>query len=310
MQNTLLRTLVTAIALTTVPSLTRSAAQAADPVVDALVKFDKDIPLPAKEPGVLIHLTLKEGDSVKAGQEIGQIDDSEPQMQKKVARYALDAAVKKAKDDVEIRFAKAQADVAKAEYDVLRETNKIAPKAITQVELRAKKLEWDRAVLAIEKSGKDQELATLEAWTKKAELEAADMAINRRKIIAPFEGEIVEIQRKQDEWVNAGDPILRLARRDVMHVEGAVEQSDFDPHELTGSQVSVEVQLARGRTETVPGRVIHVSPVLSYDGRFIVRAEVANQQAAGNWILMDGQKAKMTIHVNTTGAPTEVSRRP
>jgi hypothetical protein len=50
--------------------------------------------------------------------------------------------------------------------------------------------------------------------------------------------------------------------------------------------------------------------VLSYDGRYIVRAEVANRQVGGNWILMDGQKAKMTIQVNPAGPAAEVSRKP
>ncbi len=310
MNRLFVRALAITIAVTFLVNWSQSAVQAADTVVDALVKFKEDISLPAKEPGVLMQLSVEEGDGVKKGQEIGLIDDSEPQKQKKVAGYALAGAVKRFKDDVEIRFSKAQAAVAQAEFEQLVETNRIAPKAITQMEMRTKKLEWDRSVLAIEKSGTDQELAKYEAWTKQAELEAADLAINRRKITSPFDGEVVEIERKQDEWVNPGDAILRLARRDVMHVEGAVEQSEFDPHELRGAQVTVEVQLARGRTEKVTGQIINVSPVLSYDGRYIVRAEVANRQAAGNWVLMDGQKARMTIHVNPSGPAAEVSRKP
>jgi multidrug efflux pump subunit AcrA (membrane-fusion protein) len=285
-----------------------AAARADEPVVDALIKFKQDVQLPAKEAGVLVRLDVEEGARVTKGQEIGLIDDSQPQMQKKAARYGRDAAAKRAQDDVEIRFAKAQAEVAHAEYDVLVETNKIAPKAITQVEMRAKKLDWDRAILAIEKSTNDQALAKFEWYTKQAELEAADLAINRRKIIAPFDGEVVEIQRRQDEWVNPGDPILRLVRRDVVRVEGKVDQRDFDPHELKNANVTVEVLLARGRTEKVAGRVVDVSPVLSYDGRFAVLAEVDNRQAGGNWVLMDGQKAKMTIHVKP--AATEISRKP
>jgi multidrug efflux pump subunit AcrA (membrane-fusion protein) len=310
MKSTMLRAVTIVIALAFAEFTDRSAVWAADPVVDAFIKFKQDILLPAKEPGVLVSLNVEEGARVTKGQEIGQIDDSEPQAQKKAARYARDAAGKRAQDDVEIRYSKAQADVAHADYDQLVETNLIAPKAVTAVELRAKKLEWDRAVLAIEKSGKDQELAKFEWYTKQAELDAADLAINRRKIIAPFDGEVVEIQRKQDEWVNPGDPILRLVRRDVVRVEGKVDQREFDPHELQGSNVTVEVQLARGRTEKVTGRVVDVSPVLSYDGRFVVLAEVANRQVGGNWILMDGQRAQMTIHANPTGAAAELSRKP
>jgi multidrug efflux pump subunit AcrA (membrane-fusion protein) len=308
-KNSLFRGLPKAIVLATLGVLFASATWAADPVVDALVKFKEDISLPAKEPGVLIRLGVKEGDEVKKDQEIGQIDDSQAQMQKKAARYSRDGAVQRASDDVEIRFSKAQAAVAEKDYEKLLETNRKAPGAVPAVEERRAKLDWDRAVLAIEKSGKDQMLAKFEAWTKQAEFEAADLAILRRKIIAPFDGEIVEIEQKQDEWVNPGDPILRLARRDVMHIEGTVGQRDFDPHEVKGAQVAVEVQLARGRTETVTGKIIYVSPVLSSNDRFLVRAEVENRQLGGNWILMDGQKARMTIRTGANVAPA-VSRKP
>jgi multidrug efflux pump subunit AcrA (membrane-fusion protein) len=320
MNSFVLRGLLTFIVVTALPGAYQFTASAADPVIEALVKFDKDILLPAKEAGVLVELNVKEGDTVKAGQAIGRIDDSQPQMQKKAARYARDAAVKRAEDDVEIEYSKLQAAVAEKDYEILVETNRRAAGAVSVVEVRRAKLDWDRSVKAIEKSSNDQELSRLEAWTKQAELEAAELAISRRKISAPFDGQIVEISHKQDEWVNPGDPILRLAQRDVMHVEGAIHQhsdqegsarvGEFDPHELRGCPVSVKVQLARGHTETVDGRIIYVSPVLTYDGRYIVRAEVPNLQVGGNWILMDGQKAEMTIHINAAGPEAEISRRP
>ena len=62
------------------------STQMTDPVIQGCtIKVTDQIKLPAKEPGVLVHLAVKEGSQVRAGQEIGQIDDSEPQMQKKAA---------------------------------------------------------------------------------------------------------------------------------------------------------------------------------------------------------------------------------
>ena len=88
-----------------------------------------------------------------------------------------------------------------------------------------------------------------------------------------------------------------------MHVEGAVDQSEYDPHEIQGCEVTVEVELARGRKETVP-RPDHRRSARSFgcDGRYIVRAEVANRQEHGNWMLRDGLPATMTIHLGTGGA--------
>jgi multidrug resistance efflux pump len=253
---------------------------------------------------VLVQLTVKEGTLVRAGQIIGKIDDSEPQMKKAAATAEYAGAYKRWTDDVEIRYAKAQAEVAQAKYEQLLETNKIAEKAVAAVDLREAKLEWDHFKLAIEKSAHDQELAKFEALTKKAELNAADLAIERRTIRAPFDGVVEELKRKQDEWVQPGDTILTLLRLDTMHVEGAVFQKQYDPHEVQGCDVAVEVQLARQRKMTVRGKIIKVSTVVHNQGVYYVRAEVANQQEQGNWILRDGLPATMTIHLGTGGGGT------
>jgi multidrug resistance efflux pump len=186
----------------------------------------------------------------------------------------------------------------------------LVEKSITEVDLRRAKLEWDKMVLAAEKARKEQELAKYEAWMKKAELDAANLAIERRDIVAPFDGVVEEVSRKQDEWVNPGDTILRLFRMDTMHVEGAVDQKQYDPHELQGCKVTVEVKLARGRTETVEGRIVKVSSVIRYDGVYNVRAEVPNRQEFGGWLLRDGLPATMTIHLGTGGNATESASRP
>jgi multidrug efflux pump subunit AcrA (membrane-fusion protein) len=287
------------------------SAQVSDPVIEGLVKVADDVKLPAREAGVLVHLAVEEGDLIKTGQILGQIDDSVEKKQREAAFYALKGAVKRWKDDVEKRFAQAQAEVSKADYDQLEEANRLADRAVTAVEVRRAKLDWKRAELAIEKATHDQELAQFDAFQKKAELDASDLAIKRRVITAPFDGMVEKKFRKQDEWVAPGDPILYLFRLDTVHVEGAVEQSKYDPHELQGCDVTVEVQLARGRKETVRGKITKVSSVVRLDGKFEVRAEVPNRQEHGTWLLRDGLLATMTIHLGTGGATsTDVTQRP
>lgn len=307
---------VLALILSQVAADNNAAASAsADPVLKGcVVKIVNDINLPAREAGVLVHLAVEEGSQVRAGDVLGKIDDSEPQMQKKAAGYALQAAIKQAKSDIEIRFQKAGADVAAAEHEVLLEANRRAEGAISQSDIRRAKLEHIKMTLGIEKTIHEQEVAKLEAYTKQAELEAAQMAIDRCSIVAPFDGEIVKLnphQPQQDEWVNPGDPIVRLVRLDVMNVEGAVDYKLHNPHEVRDCDVTVEVEMARGRKITLPGRIKSVSPVIDHRGMYRIRAEVANQQENGRWLLREGLPATMTIHLGTgaTNAPN-VSRTP
>ncbi len=251
---------------------------------------------------MLVELTVREGAAVHAGQVIGKIDDSEPVMKKKAAGAAYAGAYNRWKDDVEIRFSKAQADVDHADYEQMVESNKIAQKSITETEVRGQKLKWDRSLLAIEKASHDQILAKFEAYTKQAELDAAELEIQRCLVIAPFDGVVEEIKRHQDEWVQPGETILTLLRMDTLHVEGAIEQSKYDPHEIQGCEVTVDVEMARGRKATFHGRIIKVSSIVRSDGVYNVRAEIANQQDHGNWLLRDGMPATMTIHLGTGGA--------
>jgi len=283
-----------------------------DPVLTGcLVKLEDDVKLPAKEAGVLVYLNVKEGDEVKDGQPLAQVDDEEAQAKKKVADYALTSAIERYKDDVDIRYSQKAADTAKADYDKVLETNKIQEKAITETEVRQAKLNWEKMVLSIEKSQRDRELAKYDAYTKKAELSAAELAIKRCTVDAPFDGEVVTIYRDQDEWVNPGDPILRIVGLDTMQVEGAIPQSEFDPHEIRGCEVTVDVELARGRKEQAQGHISYVSSIVRMDGKYLVRADVTNRQDHGRWLLRDGMTAVMTIHLNTGGKKVvDVSRAP
>lgn len=297
------RTRLQLVAWTALLALAAGAAgptRAADLVVTGcVVEPDDDVKLSAAEAGALVELGVEEGAQVEANQELAKVDDRQPQVQKRAAEYALKAAIKQAKDDVQIRYSQAAADVAKAEYEKALESNRISSKSVPEVEVDRAKLEWKKDVLSIEKAQHDQELAKYDAWSKKAEVEAADLAIDRRTLRAPFNGEVVTLYRENGEWVNPGDPILRLMRLDTMRVEGFADQSKYDPHEIQGCEVTIEVTLARGRKEQFPGRIKYVSSLVMANGTYLVRAEVANRQEFGRWMLRDGLTATMTIHLGT-----------
>jgi multidrug efflux pump subunit AcrA (membrane-fusion protein) len=285
------------------------STQPSDPEIEALITVADVVKLSAEEAGVLKHLGVDEGDIVRAGQKIGQIDDRMAQIQARAAEYAAQAALRKSKDDVEIKFQKASALVYQAEHEELLESNRLAPRSVTESDIRLAKLKWDQAVLGTEKTTKDLELAEFDYHAKRAELAAAQHAIQQRIITAPFDGVVEEIFRKQDEWVTAGDPILHLFRLDTMKVVGVVDSTKYDPHEIQGCEVTVVVPMARGREETVRGRITRISTIERGDKKFEVGAEVPNRQEHGAWLLRHLQMGKMTIHLGTGGrAAAGVSR--
>ncbi len=278
----------------------RYAEENGNPVLDrCLIKLqsEDEIRIPAQEAGVLISMPVKEGSRVAKGDLLATIDDREAKAALKVAQYALQSAQQRAKEDIEIRYAQAAEAVAQVDVEQDLKANRDHPGAIPDIEIRRKKLDRTRSSLQIEKARKDQILARLEAKTKQAERDAAKMALEWRTILAPFDGEVVTTYRHQSEWVNPGDPILKLVRFDTLHVEGFVYADQYNRGELQGKPVTVKVSRARGREIPVQGYIIYVDQMVRSDGSYRVRAEVKNEREGDNWLIQPGLKARMTIHL-------------
>ena len=287
------------------PRPARRAAAGGDPVVQPCqVDLIEDVKLPALDAGVLLHLGVKEGDQVKSEAVIARIDDREPNQERRRAAFAYNAAVKKAKNDISVRFAKAQLDVAVATLQELIDTNNRLEKAVPEADIRQARLEVRSGDLRIKNAQHELDLAELDAHTARVEVDTSEMLIERRVIRAPFDGEVAEVYRQQQEWVSPGDPILRLIRLDTLNVEGLVNVDKYSFAELKGCEVTVEVPVAAGRRVQATGRVVWVDPILmrGVDGQVAkVRAEISNRREKGEWIIHPRRQATMTVHLGTGG---------
>lgn len=280
-------------------------------VYDCIIKPAKDLEISASEAGQLVLLVVEEGSRVKEKQPIGRVDDEEARMQRKAAKHGMDAAEFQKDDVINIEYSDKVYEVAQKELEIMEELNVKSPRSVSFVEMEKLRLEADRAGLGRKKAVNDRKLAEFEFFTKKIEFDAAGMGIKRRIVRAPSNGEVVELFHQQGEWVNPGDPILRLVQLDKLHVEGKLSASDYEPSELLGCKVTV--QLTTGsRTVEAPGRIVWVNPVAEWftDGeyRWKVRAEVANKLVNGNWNLHPGPWGEMVIHLGTA-KDVRVSRR-
>jgi multidrug efflux pump subunit AcrA (membrane-fusion protein) len=264
----------------------------------ASITADNDIHVFAEAEGILVSLPVSEGSRVAEGQVLALIDDRQAQAAVKVAKAGHEAALERAKDDIEERYAIAAAKVAKIDWQKNLEANQNV-QAVSPIEILQKKLVYDRSVLQTEKARKDQFLAGKEADVKKAELEAAHIALEHRSIRARFNGEVQQLFQKEGQWVNPGDPILQLVQFDKLRVECFVKSSEYDPVELANRRVTVRVRLARDREAAISGRVTYVSQTVQpVRGDYLVRAEVDNQRNGEYWLIRPGLEAEMTIHVS------------
>src|SRR5262245_32514172 len=82
--------------------------RAADPVEvqSVVLRLIAEAEVPAQEAGVLTSVAVHEGQRVKKGELLAQIDDQVAQMAEKSAKLAYDVARAKATNDVDLRYAR------------------------------------------------------------------------------------------------------------------------------------------------------------------------------------------------------------
>ncbi|MBC7853993.1 MAG: HlyD family efflux transporter periplasmic adaptor subunit [Pirellulaceae bacterium] len=264
-------------------------------IPDCFIYLLEDVQVPALEAGAIKELTVTEGAIVRKGEPLAILDDREPLVRKLKAELERDAALTKASDDVEIRFAQASLAYSTAELNRLLSIERKTQNTVSGTELEKAKLARQRDELQIEKAKLDLKVAKMTADVHQAEVDAAEIALARRQIVSPVDGEVVTVFHERQEWVSSGEPVVQVVRMDRLRVEGFVLSSEVNVSEIASGNVMVDVQLARGRKERFAGKVVFISPIVTSGGKYRVRAEVENRREQNQWLLRPGMNALMTV---------------
>jgi macrolide-specific efflux system membrane fusion protein len=282
------------------PAALAHAQQRAAAVGARLLKIDAcvvdlidDIDVPARETGPLVDLSVKEGAAVAHGELLGKIDDQVAQRKLDETTAKLRAAEKKANSTVEIDYAQATFEVANQEYEINRSLR--AKGSISMSEYQKSYLAKQQAELSIVKAKNDLEIERLNAEAQSVELNAVNDAITRHQITSPLDGNVLKLYRQPGEWVQAGDKVLQIVRMNRLQVQGFIEATNFDPHEIDGRKVIARAKLARDRTEDFFGVVVNVGLQMRGDRRYAIVAEVDNRTENDRWLLIPGSEVDLTI---------------
>ncbi|MEX2186924.1 MAG: efflux RND transporter periplasmic adaptor subunit [Pirellulales bacterium] len=311
---------------------TRGSAQVSKSQITAencLVALVEERNVPAEEAGVLVRTNVREGDRVAAFERrtprlkpksldapgtvypedsilpLAEIDKSLPLLQKQVAAKEYLKADGNYQNDVSVRYASKQADVAKTNYYKGLAVNDKNPGSISEMEILQRKLEWDAGILRIEQAEHDRNQAQLDANVKEAELANAEQAMDHRDIHSPIDGVVVQIYVHQGEWVRPGDPVFRIINLQKLRVQANLNIAECDPRSVRGREVTVTSTITDvngdNRDESFTGRVVFVNPEVKSGGRFSVWAEVDNRQTpTGEYILWPGMKSNMVVDLTST----------
>ncbi len=272
----------------------------------ALVTSLDPIKLPARDAGTIRQITVKKGIDIKTDDILGQLDDRESLAKLRIAEKERDAAQVQAENNAQIEAAEKGELVTRENLKANEEIRKKSPGALSDFDMRRSKFEWERALAQIAVAKMEKSIAEATQLAKEAQIDAANVEIERRKIVAPIDGFVNEVYKHVGEWCQPGDPVLELVRMDRLEIEGFVFAADVSPAAVLGKPVDVVVQLAGGGTYKGTSKITFASPVLEGSGRirqFRVSTEidnerVPNEKGESSWLIQPGTEAEMIIHIS------------
>ncbi|OHB69409.1 MAG: hypothetical protein A2V70_20020 [Planctomycetes bacterium RBG_13_63_9] len=270
------------------------------------VSLSSEVQLPAQEAGVLEKLLVKDGDQIKAGQLLAQIDATMANLQLNIANAELAVSKKQANNETNVKYSQAAQRVAYAEWEAAIDANKRQPNTFPKMEVQRLVLTYQRSGFEIEQAMMDLAIAKLQVNVAQAKLDAAEEGIKRRQLSwipemltegeASPEGVVQKLYRHQGEWVQQGEPVMHILRADRLWVESFLDHTLYDRSEILDRPVTVRAILAGGQAETFQGKMVLTDLMVDTKGEYKVRAEVENRKGPrGRWLLRPGLLVEMTI---------------
>lgn len=242
----------------------------------ALVRTIHNVSIPAQEHGILVDVAAVEGQSVKRGEVLARIEDREALLEQQRARLVADIARKKAGNEIDLQYARKSLEVEKAELRRALESLQKYPQSISESEIDHLQLSVERSALAVQQAEHELELARFEAKVREHEYEIAAQQAQRRRIVSPVDGVVVEVHRQAGEWVVPGEPVVRVLGMDRLRVEAFLSVPQIRGS-LSGAKAALIVDLPNRPAARFSGAVTFVSPEIDpVNGQRRVWVEIEN----------------------------------
>ena len=241
-----------------------------------------------KIPGRILDMRVDQGDQVRAGQTLLQLDDSEFRQQVEIARSALDAA-KATVERMQADAVRSQAILEQSRIEYRRRESLFASKSIAANEIDKRKEELKVAEADLEKT----KAAVVES---RKNLVVAQNTVDYQLarlgdtlIAAPFDGLIIRRDRDPGDVVVPGTSIFLLISTQSLWVRTWVDETEMQ--RVTEGQTARVVFRAEPETSYI-GKVVRLGRETDRETReFLVDVEI--ERLPRNWSV--GQRADVFI---------------
>ena len=236
-------------------------ASGQEPVIvkDAILKIIESRDIPSKSSGVIMSSEIKEGSLVEVGQRLMEIDDRMAQLnlQKLIKEQTI--AKEEAATTVELEYMKRSISVAQSELSRSLGSNQRLPGAVPQSEIEQLALLAERAVAEKDKTAFEMSIKAREAAIREVEVQIGKQQLVDHKINSPLAGKVVELYKREGEWVDASQPVARIVQLNKLKSEIKVPAS-IALNQLEGTKAVFTPKLKSLDGQTFEGSVIFVAP--------------------------------------------------
>lgn len=178
-------------------------------IEECVVKLADERSLASGQSGIIEKVHVREGDRVKKGQLLAELDA-------RVPLAALAVAQTQADNDVNERFAVAAAEVAEAEYASVKASREKNRSSFAWIQEEKYRLERDRSRVEIE-------VAQHETKINEQRRDEAAALVATYRIYAPMDGVISRVYKAPGEAVQVGETLLECQNTEMIHVEANVK---------------------------------------------------------------------------------------
>lgn len=243
---------------------------------DATGNFEADeIIISAEASGKILQLNVEEGTELKSQTLIGFIDTTQLYLRKKQLEYSI-SAVNAKQPNATVQLAAITEQIETAKREKKRIENLLKDDAATQKQLDDLNSQLDllqrqyaatQSTLNITKQSLQSETLPL-----KAQLEQVQDQIAKSKIINPVNGTVLSIYAKQNEVVNPGKALYKIADLSTVILRAYISGSQLSQIKL-GQSVKVFVDAPDDGYKEYAGTITWVSDKAEFTPKTIQTKE-------------------------------------
>ena len=294
----------------------------------------ENIAISTPVPGLVMHVHVKAGEHVKAGQKLFSLDDRDLRAELEVRRTALEVANRKLAKlaqspraeevpPAEARVREAEAAMADAAVQQKLIESVTDRRAIREEDLQrrrlaakaaAAKLDEANAALSLLKSGSwepEKQIARAEIELEKANVQRLETDIERLTVCAPIAGEILQLNVRAGEYAQSGPlakPLIVMGDTSVLHVRTDVDENEAwrvsanapaQAAERGNSSLKVQLEFVRFEPYVVPKKSLTGDSTERVDTRVL---QVLYRFKDTNIPVRVGQQMDVFIAADTQGA--------